>query len=432
MMDLSRFGRDFGGHTGIMDLMDDMGRALAGDRPVHMLGGGNPARVPEMERVWRRRMEEILARPGEYESMVGNYDRPQGRERFGAALADYLRSAYGWEIDAANVAVTNGSQTAMFLLLNMYSGADGGRRILLPTLPEYIGYADQGIASETFVACRPRVERLGDHSFKYRLDLDAVERELASAHGGTTAPIGAILVSRPTNPSGNVITDRELAYLDSLAERYEIPLIVDNAYGVPFPHIIFDEEVEGSVRPIWNPRIILGMSLSKIGLPGTRTGIVIAAAEVITALSRANAVVSLANGTVGQYLVEPLLADGTLGRLATETIKPFYRERVDFALSTAASALGDSVPWAVHRPEGSIFLWLWLPELPIPTRELYERLKERGVIVVPGEYFFFGDSTSDEWSHRRECLRINYGRDAQSIEEGFGIIAEEVRAVWRR
>lgn len=415
-----------------MDLMDDMGSALAGDRAVHMLGGGNPARIPAMEALWRRRMEEILAQPGEYESMMGNYDRPQGRERFGIALASYLRSAYGWDLGPENIAVTNGSQMAMFILLNMFSGEDEGRRILLPILPEYIGYADQGISSDTFVSCRPRIERIDEHNFKYRLDFDAVERELATAAVGTTASIGAILISRPTNPSGNVVTDTELQRLDELAERYAVPLIVDNAYGVPFPHIIFDDEVEGQVRPIWNRRIILGMSLSKIGLPGVRTGIVIAAEEVITALSRANAILSLANGTVGQYLAEPLLADGTLGRLAGETITPFYRERAQYARSVAATAFGDSVPWAIHRVEGSIFLWLWFPDLPVPTKDLYRRLKERGVIVVPGEYFFFGDRAGSEWSHSGECLRINYGRDAASIEAGIGIIAGEVRAVWRR
>jgi ABC-type lipoprotein export system ATPase subunit len=32
---------------------------------------------------------------------------------------------------------------------------------------------------------------------------------------------------------------------------------------------------------------------------------------------------------------------------------------------------------------------LWFRNLPITTKELYERLKKRGVLVVPGEYFFY-------------------------------------------
>ncbi|SPW38574.1 class I and II aminotransferase [Escherichia coli] len=48
---------------------------------------------------------------------------------------------------------------------------------------------------------------------------------------------GMICVSRPTNPTGNVITDEELLKLDALANQHGIPLVIDNAYGVPFPGI---------------------------------------------------------------------------------------------------------------------------------------------------------------------------------------------------
>ncbi|MEA7931692.1 aminotransferase class I/II-fold pyridoxal phosphate-dependent enzyme, partial [Salmonella enterica subsp. enterica serovar Montevideo] len=41
----------------------------------------------------------------------------------------------------------------------------------------------------------------------------------------------------PTNPTGNVITDEELMKLDRLANQHNIPLVIDNAYGVPFPGI---------------------------------------------------------------------------------------------------------------------------------------------------------------------------------------------------
>ena len=40
------------------------------------------------------------------------------------------------------------------------------------------------------------------------------------------------------------------------------------------------------VTPAWDENMILTMSLSKIGLPGTRTGIVIARPEIIRAVVR--------------------------------------------------------------------------------------------------------------------------------------------------
>jgi len=44
--------------------------------------------------------------------------------------------------------------------------------------------------------------------------------------------IGAICVSRPTNPSGNVLTDEEVERLGVLAQRHDIPLIIDCGTGL--------------------------------------------------------------------------------------------------------------------------------------------------------------------------------------------------------
>ncbi len=65
--------------------------------------------------------------------------------------------------------------------------------------------------------------------------------------------------------------------------------------------------------------------------------------------------------------------------------------------------------------------------LRITTRELYERLKQRKVLTVPGEYFFFG--LAEDWPHRNECLRINYSQPADVVREGLKIIAEEAAKV---
>jgi valine--pyruvate aminotransferase len=68
-------------------------------------------------------------------------------------------------------------------------------------------------------------------------------------------------------------------------------------------------------------------------------------------------------------------------------------------------------------------LWIWFKNLRVTTRELYERLKKRGVIVVPGEYFFFG--LKEEWPHRNECIRFNYASSVEEVKRGIEILAEE-------
>jgi len=418
--ELSKFGKNLCEGSGIGELMADLGEALASGGSVMMLGGGQPAHVPEMDAVWRRRMEEIMAEPGGMEKMLGNYDVPAGNEAFRMALADLFRKEFGWEVTHENFAVTMGGQTAFFFLFNALAGlfSDGRRKkILLPLLPEYIGYANQSVGAEFFEAIPARIEKTGPHEFKYRVDFDVVD---------PGDEIAAICVSRPTNPSGNVLTDGEIERLREIARAKNIPLIVDNAYGAPFPNVIFSE-----VTPVWDEGMILTLSLSKIGLPGTRTGIVVASKEVCRNVASMTSIVGLANANVGQEILRPLVASGEILRLSKDVVKPFYEERSRLAQRWFAEAFADDLPYFIHRSEGALFLWLWFEDLPITTKELYQRLKKRKVLVVPGEYFFFGLPEGADWPHTRECIRVSYTMDAELVEAGIKVIAEEVTRCYR-
>ena len=72
-----------------------------------------------------------------------------------------------------------------------------------------------------------------------------------------------------------------------------------------------------------------------------------------------------------------------------------------------------------------MFLWLWVWDSKRTSKEIYRALKEHGVLVVPGEYFFFG-LEDQEWSHRHECLRISFAMDDNDVREGIRIIANEL------
>jgi valine--pyruvate aminotransferase len=415
----STVGQKLTARSGILSLMDDLGRAMTVEPDMRMLGGGNPAAVPAMQEIWRERMQALLDDGAGFDRMLGNYDPPQGNPRFLSALAKLLCETFGWQIGPENLAITTGGQTAFFQIFNLLAGSfpkGRHRKILLPLCPEYIGYADQGIEDGMFVACRPTISWPGGESsrvFKYRIDFASVEQALQQHE------VGAIAVSRPTNPTGNVLTDDEVRHLSSLAESRGIPLILDNAYGAPFPGVLFVP-----AEPFWAPHTILTLSLSKLGLPGTRTAVVIAPPEIASAVAAMTAITGLANGNVGQQLVLPLVENGQILRFGPEILKPFYEEKSRAAAAWAAEAFDAcGVDWAMHASEGAFFHWLWLRGMKIPTRELYERLKARKVLIVPGEYFFFG--LNDDWPHSRECLRLNFAQPEATVREGLRIIAEE-------
>ncbi len=422
-MEFSTFGNRLCGGSGIEELMDDLGNALAlGGPDTKMLGGGQPAHIPEVNALWRRRMEEIMEEPGAFEKMLSNYDPPRGNPHFIEALATLLRDQLGWNISAKNIAVTAGGQTAFFFLFNTLAGKlknGKQKKILLPLVPEYIGYANQSVADDMFRAVKPNIEKIGEHDFKYRVDFENLK---------VSDDIAAICVSRPTNPTGNVHTDNEIAKLTKLAEDHGIPLIIDNAYGAPFPNIIFTE-----ATPVWNENIILTLSLSKIGLPGTRTGIVIAREEIASAVASMSAIVGLANGNIGQAIVEPMVRSGEILQLSNEVVRPYYIEKSKLARQWVDETFDPSLPYRVHLSEGALFLWLWFEDMPITSQELYERLKSRGVLIVSGHYFFFGleDGTSNDWSHRNECIRMTFTMDEATVKSGIQIIAEEVAKAYR-
>jgi valine--pyruvate aminotransferase len=417
--EFSQFGRHLGCGSGIEELMDDLGHALASGGPdLKMLGGGQPARIPEINAVWQQRLAELMAEPGGLDRTLTSYDPPRGNPRFLEAVAGLFRRTFGWDIGPDNVAVTSGGQTAFYFLLNLLAGPmpDGSRRkILLPLVPEYIGYANQGVAGELFRAVTPLIETTGPHEFKYRVDFDRLV---------VTPDIAAICASRPTNPTGNVLTDEEIARLSGLAKAHGIPLLLDNAYGAPFPGIIFTD-----ATPYWADHVVLTLSLSKIGLPGTRTGIVLGPPALIRALGSLSAIVGLANPNIGQQIVLPLLESGEILRLSREVVRPFYAEKCRLARQAALEEFGDDFAWFMHRSEGALFLWLWFPGLPITAGQLYQRLKQRGVLVVAGHYFFFGDEAPD-WPHRHECLRVSYAMDEATVRHGLRIIGEEARRCW--
>jgi len=417
-MKFSDFGKRFAGEIGIGELMDDLGDALVSDPAPLMLGGGNPAHIAGVQALFRSRMKDILSSAGEFERVIGNYDTPQGAKAFVGALADLFRDEFGWSIGPENIALTNGSQNAFFSLFNLFAGKfEGGhlKQILLPLAPEYIGYSEVGLEPNFFQANRPEIELLDDRLFKYRVDFDRLKMD---------DNIGAICFSRPTNPTGNVVTDDEVSGLREIANAQGNPLIIDNAYGTPFPNIIYTE-----AQPVWDENIVLCLSLSKFGLPSLRTGIVIAREEIIQVISRMTSVFSLAPGSLGPALALDLVKSGEITRVSNEMVKPFYEEKANRAVAQLRREMGDHIPMRIHKPEGALFLWLWFEGLPISSQELYQRLKKKGVLVVSGHYFFPG-MEEDNWDHKNQCIRVTYAQDEAVVKQGISLIAEEIRKVF--
>lgn len=412
---LSRFGLRYTGKSGIVALMEDLGSALRTNPDMIMMGGGTPARIPAVEQVFRRHLQEICADPERAFSLLGRYQEPLGDPDVRERVAQLLRNEYGWNLSAANVAITNGGQSAFSILANMLAGECEGRQrvIRFPFVPEYLGYADIGLNDNFFRASRPLIETLPDNFLKYHVDFARLQLE---------DDVAALCVSRPTNPSGNVLGIDELKRLDALARAKDVPFIIDAAYGAPFPGIEF-----GAQEAYWSDNVILMLSVSKLGLPGLRGGLLVAREEIVQAFATANTILNLASGNAGPALLDSLLRTQELLPLCRNLIQPWYRERLAVALDCFRAELGD-LPYALHRPDGAFFLWLWLRDLPGGAQRLYEALKDAGVLVIPGDTCFFG--LDAPWDHAQQCVRISYAHEAPQLRAAAKIIGRVARSLY--
>ncbi len=418
-MKYSKFGTKFTRPSGITQLMDDLGKAnQSGNPDIIMLGGGNPAMIPEAHDVFVNELQNLIHNSG-VDQMLGLYDGPLGYDAFRKAMADLLQNHYGWDVCEDNISLSNGSQSSFFNLFNLFAGkmTDGSsHKILFPLAPEYIGYADQGLSDDMFMSIKPKIRILENvmNQFKYQIDFKKLKEVLEKNNN-----IGALCVSRPTNPTGNVITNNELKQLDTLAVEYNIPLIIDNAYGHPFPGAIYTD-----AQLSWNSNTILCMSLSKLGLPGLRTGIVIANQKVIEALSRISSIMTLAPNSVGPTLLTRMIKDKELLNLSQNVIKPYYQNKAETAVKLFNEVFS-GLPVYLHKLEGAFFMWLWFKELEISSEELYNKLKAQDVYVIPGHNFFI--NIDDNWAHKHQCVRINYAKDKDVLRKGLEAIRNIIK-----
>lgn len=398
-------------NQGIRSLMEDLGK-VTGHPDEILLGGGNPAKIPEAEALFQETFSRVAKHPT-LRSLLGDYQAPTGNDSFREIAAEFLSLHLDANLKKENIAFFNGSQNAYSFLLNLHSGpmANGSfKKILLPVVPEYIGYADQTITEDVFIAYPPKVVVTGKHRFRYELNENTFDLK----------EVGVLALSRPTNPTGNVLPLSDLEWMEEQTIPKRIPILIDLAYGNPFPNLI------GNGKPIfYREGRTLSLSFSKIGLPGVRFGIVVSNEDTIETLSSFAAVNNLAVGNLGLFMMEHLFENEILPNLSNNILRPFYEKKRDLALAlftTAFEKLG--VDYEIHDPMGGFFLWIRFPSLSVSNHELYHLCKDKRLFIVSGHYFFPG--LNSDFSHTKECIRLTYCRKEEELARGAEILAEIV------
>ena len=416
---LTQFGNKMSQLSGVRAIMKDIIETLRAGQGQEFinLSAGNPVILPEVEQLWRDCTQDLLA-SSEYGEVVCRYGSSQGYAPLIEAVVKDFNTRYGLSLTDRHILITPGSQSLYFFAANTFGGYTSQgelKQILLPLSPDYTGYSGVSLYPEALLAYQPTLDMdAASHRFKYRPDFSQL---------AITESTGCVIFSRPCNPTGNVLSDGEVSKIAALAAPHNIPVFIDSAYAPPFPALNF-----APMTPMFGNNLVHCLSLSKAGLPGERIGIAIGDPEIIAALESFQTNSCIHSSRYGQAIAARAIASGKLAEISNQVIAPHYRGKFAVLETSLDQAMPNDIPWFLHRGEGAIFAWLWFQDLPITDWELYQKIKQVGVVVVPGSPFFPG--LHSDWQHKQQCLRISLTATPEEISTAMKRIAQVVEQVY--
>lgn len=413
-MELSSFGKRMSALTGLRVIMEDIAKTTAAaalaseatpkNQQMYNLSIGNPAAIPEVQKRWKEVVQSVA--DGPLENTLYSYGPSRGDHALIKCIVDYFRAGYGWDIEAENVIVGPGSQFIAFAIATLFtgSGTQGHNLpVIAPILPEYTGY--QGICanSEKIIGLPPILRAIGERGFQYFLDTDALNA-IDSA--------GLFIVSNPSNPAGRGLLPCELQQIIQRAVALGCPLLLDHAYGAPFPKV-----ARSPTEPIFHPNVLNCFSLSKAGLPGARIGFAIGPKELIDPVMSFVSNSCLHANQTAQKVLKAALDNEVINGLADNFITPYYEAKTKRALALMTKYLPKSVKWRHHETNGGMFIWLWIDEPWFDDLTYYAAMKDRSVFVTPGRHFFLGQERLQ--THMKRCVRVSLSSSETTLETGI-------------
>jgi 2-aminoadipate transaminase len=282
-------------------------------------------------------------------------------------------------------------------------------RVIAGQFPTYLG------ALDAWRPRRPAYRKLDVTA----PDFDAVVG-LADACFGYTVP-------NFSNPTGRLVPLPLREALVDAAHATGVWLVEDDPYGTllydgaPLPRLIDLSGRRERHRGYRGPVVYMG-TLSKEIAPGLRIGWIVAAPDLIDALTLAKQGSDMCTSGVTQRIAFAALEAGLLEAIQPRVLA-LYRARRDALCEALAEHLADWFTWEV--PVGGMFVWAIARDQALDTDRLLVRALENKVCVTPSSVF-------DPAGADRSAIRINFTLNAPDLlAEGVRRLANAVRSVMR-
>jgi aspartate/methionine/tyrosine aminotransferase len=304
------------------------------------------------------------------------------------AVADWIRRTYEVDVVPEQVVMVPGSKNV--LLFTALALIDEGTEAIVPD-PGYPIYASLvTMAGGTPV---PIALREGND---FRLDVEELKSKI-------TPRTRLIVINSPHNPTGGVLSHRDLEQIAELAQRHDLYVLSDEVYG----QITYDGHHASILTvPGMVDRTIYSDGLSKAyAMCGWRLGFAVAPLPLAKRMETLMINSSSCAAAFTQMAAIEALSSPESDRAVEAMLSEFKRRR-DVVVDRLNAIPGVSC----HTPLGAFYVFPNITETGQNERELADRmLYEGGVAVLPGTAF---------GEEGKGYLRLSYANSVDQIEEG--------------
>lgn len=281
------------------------------------------------------------------------------------AIADYSEKTLGVPADPSLLYLTVGAAAALSASLGALLTPADEAIVISPYFPEYRVFIEHTGAKVVEVPAKEP---------DFTPDMEA----LGAAINERTA---VLLLNSPNNPTGVVLSEKELTALGALLRQKEetyahpIYLLSDE----PYRELVYDGLSAPSPAAYYDDTLVCYSFSKSLSLPGERIGYVAVHPRAADARDVYLAIMGAARAL--GYVCAPSLFQhmipACLGKTADIRVYDRNRRRLYEALT--------SFGFRVVRPGGAFYLFLLSPE---PDAGAFaEKAKARGLLFVPGDSF---------------------------------------------
>ncbi len=314
------------------------------------------------------------------------------------AIAEKLRKQNGIDADPkTQIMVTVGANQGF--LMGLATFLKDCEEVLIPS-PMFVSYAPAVI-----LAGGKPVEVPTYEENEFRLSVDDLKKHV-------TGKTRALIINTPNNPTGAVLTKRDLEEIADFAVEHDLMVFSDEVYE----HFVYDGVKNHSIASLDGmfERTITVNGFSKtFAMTGWRLGFVVAPEWVIERMTRFQMYNSTCPVTFAQYAAARALRDERSWKAVEEMRKEYDRRR-----NLVWKRLNE-MGLPTVKPKGAFYIFPRIKDTGLTSKEFSElMLMEAKVAVVPGSAF--GKAGEG-------YVRISYATAYEQLEEAMDRMEKVLR-----